>query len=77
MDELKETPPLPREPMLRFFRYEHLPAELQAMSRPFGDLARDLCERLPASAERTKALNDLLRSKDWAVRALLPTGGDR
>jgi hypothetical protein len=66
-------PPAPRtvEPMLRFFEWQHLPPRLQAYSRPFGDLARDMVERLPRSPERTKALNELLYAKDWAVRAAL------
>lgn len=57
--------------MLQFFAYEHLPAHLQSVSKPFGDLARSLVETLPANAERTAGLRKLLEAKDCAVRALL------
>lgn len=42
--------------LLQFFTYEHLPAHLQAVSKPFGDLARNLAATLPANAESTTAL---------------------
>lgn len=57
--------------MLQFFVYEHLPAHLQAVSAPFGDLARKLVADLPSNPERTVALRKLLEAKDCAVRALL------
>jgi len=57
--------------MLQFFVYEHLPPHLQAVSKPFGDLARHIVETLPSNAERTAALRKLLEAKDCAVRALL------
>lgn len=59
------------EKMLAWFRFEHLPEKLQAVSRPFGELAIHLTHTLPASAERTVALRKLLESKDAAVRAAL------
>lgn len=57
--------------MLQFFAYEHLPAHLQAISKPFGDLARQLVVDLPSNAERTAGLRKLLEAKDCAVRAFL------
>ncbi len=57
--------------MLQFFSYEHLPAHLQEVSKPFGDLARQIVDTLPANPERTVALRKLLEAKDCAVRALL------
>ena len=57
--------------MLQFFAYEHLPPHLQAVSRPFGDLARHIVRTLPSNAERTAGLRKLLEAKDCAVRALL------
>lgn len=57
--------------MLQFFVYEHLPPHLQAVSKPFGDLARQIVAALPSNAERTVALRKLLEAKDCAVRALL------
>ena len=57
------------EKILQFFAYEHLPAALQAISKPFGDLARLMVETLPRNAERTAGLRKLLEAKDCAVRA--------
>lgn len=59
------------EHIIQFFAYEHLPAHLQAVSKPFGDLARSLVETLPCNSERIVALRKLLEAKDCAVRALL------
>jgi hypothetical protein len=57
--------------MLQFFAYEHLPERLQAVSKPFGELAERIVETLPSNPERTVALRKLLEAKDCAVRALL------
>lgn len=57
------------EPMLRWFRFEHLPAHMQPFSRPFAELARWMVDNLPRDPERTVALRKLLESKDAAVRA--------
>lgn len=57
--------------LLQFFEYSHLPEHLQAVSKPFGELAKHLDETLPSNAETTVALRKLLESKDCAVRALL------
>lgn len=57
------------ERMLQFFEYAHLPAHLQEISLHFHGLAHQMVALLPPSPERTKSLNDLLASKDWAVRA--------
>jgi hypothetical protein len=59
------------EPIMQFFAYQHLPAHLQAVSKPFGVLAGLIVTDLPRNAERTSALRKLLESKDCAVRALL------
>lgn len=59
------------ERLLKYFRYEHLPDHLQAVSRPFCELSRHLIVTLPAGPERTVALRKLLESKDCAVRAAL------
>jgi hypothetical protein len=60
-----------REPILQFFAYEHLPADLGAVSAPFCVLAHRIVEELPRNPERTVALRKLLESKDAAVRAKL------
>ncbi len=59
------------EPIMQFFAYEHLPAHLQEVSKPFGDLARKIVEHLPRNPERTVTLRKLLEAKDAAVRAKL------
>lgn len=57
--------------LMRFFNYSHLPAPLQAKSKPFHDLANHLDITLPESDQKTEALRKLLESKDCAVRAAL------
>lgn len=57
--------------LLQFFEYDHLPEHLQAVSKPFGELAKQLDATLPSNAETTVALRKLLESKDCAVRAIL------
>lgn len=69
---VKATPPQDR--MLQFFRYEHLPEHLRAVSAPFGVLALQIVENLPSNPERTVALRKLLEAKDCAVRAVLFEG---
>ena len=59
------------EPMLQFFAYDHLRADLRAVSAPFGELAHHVVEALPRNPERTVVLRKLLEAKDCAVRALL------
>lgn len=59
------------DPMLKFFKYCHLPEKLQLISSPFYDLAHELVRTLPRNPERTVALRKLLESKDCAVRASL------
>lgn len=66
--------------ILQFFRCTHLRPELQKVSKPFCDLAHNLCGQLLPSShpdslamednlERRKALDHLLAAKDAAVRA--------
>lgn len=56
------------EPVLEFFAYEQLSAELQLISEPFGSLVETVILGLPKSLERTKSLDRLLAAKDAAVR---------
>ncbi|AWY09382.1 hypothetical protein vBRpoPV13_25 [Ruegeria phage vB_RpoP-V13] len=51
------------------FRYSHLPAHLQEVSRPFYDLATKIVDTLPPSAEATLALRSLWEAKNLAVFA--------
>ena len=57
--------------LIQFFSYQHLPAHLQTVSRPFFELAEHIILTLPSNPERTVALRKLLEAKDCAVRALL------
>jgi hypothetical protein len=59
----------PREPIMQFFRFDHLPPDKQATSKPFGELAEHIHATLPRNPERTVALRKLLEAKDAAVRA--------
>jgi hypothetical protein len=59
------------EHIMQFFAYAHLPPHLQAVSRPFGEVAEEIILNLPRNPERTVALRKLLEAKDAAVRALV------
>ena len=54
--------------LLQFFDYEHLKPELQEISKPFGELAKEMM-KLPSNAERSMGLRKLLEAKDCFVRA--------
>lgn len=58
-----------RDEIMQFFGYAHLPPTMQAVSRPFGELAEALHSTLPRNQERAAALRKLLEAKDAAVRA--------
>lgn len=62
------------ERMLKWFEFAHLPEKLQAVSKPFGELANHLCVTVQGGPERTVALRKLLEAKDAAVRAALNPG---
>lgn len=61
--------------MLKWFEYSHLPEHLQAVSKPFGELANLLASAVEPGPERTVAFRKLLEAKDAAVRAKLYPGG--
>lgn len=58
----------PAESILLHFTYGHLSAELQAISKPFHELAHRTAG-LTTGPETTTALRKLLEAKDCAVRA--------
>lgn len=60
------------EPLLKFFKFDHLPTHLQGVSKPFYNLAFTIVATVKRNPERTVALRKLLESKDCAVRANLP-----
>lgn len=51
------------------FDYEHLPARLQEISRPFRGLATDMVIALPDGPELSAGLRKLVEAKDCMVRA--------
>jgi hypothetical protein len=57
--------------ILQYFEYAHLPAKLQEVSKPIGELAKLMDESLPDSAEKSAGLRKLLEAKDCLVRAKL------
>ena len=63
------------EAILKHFAFEHLPPDLQAVSRPVGELARSMAETLPGDPETTAGLRKLLEAKDCFVRAKLASRG--
>jgi hypothetical protein len=60
--------------LLQYFAYDHLPPHLQAVSKPFGELAKTLEADLPSNPEKTATFRKLLEAKDCAVRAALFKG---
>lgn len=57
--------------VMKFFACDHLPEKLQAISKPFCELAQQVADRAPDNQETTVALRKLLEAKDAAVRAAL------
>lgn len=62
--------------LLRYFAYQHLPAHLQTISKPFHDLAHLMWRSASTSdadmPEMEMALRKLLEAKDAAVRSMVP-----
>ena len=57
--------------IVKYFKYEHLPEHLQAVSKPLGELAKLMDDELPQGAEKSAGLRKLLEAKDCFVRAKL------
>ena len=60
-----------QNPIMKYFEYAHLPDHLQAVSRPIGELAKQMDEQIPDGAEKSAGLRKLLEAKDALVRAKL------
>lgn len=56
-------------PIMKYFKYEHLPQRLQDISKPFCDLAADIDANTPDGPEKSAGLRKLLECKDCIVRA--------
>lgn len=55
--------------MLQHFRFEHLPEDLQVVSKKFCELAFWVEQNLDPSIEKEVCLRRLLEAKDCAVRS--------
>jgi len=58
-------------PILKYFKYQHLPENLQKVSQPFCDLAEFVDRDYKDSPEKSAGLRKLLEAKDCIVRAAL------
>jgi len=58
---------------IQYFSYEHLPLQLQAVSKPMHDLAHQMEEMLPDGPEKSAGMRKLLEAKDCFVRANIVT----
>jgi hypothetical protein len=56
---------------IKYFEYAHLPSHLQAVSKPIGDLAKQMEAELPDGPEKSAGMRKLLEAKDCFVRAAL------
>lgn len=75
MLDSQQPPPAPtgsQPAILKYFAYQHLPEKLQAVSKPFHDLAHALIATTAQGAEQSAGLRKLLEAKDCFVRAALP-----
>lgn len=69
-----QSPPPHVYSIMQYFKYEHLPPNLQKISKPFAELALSMADELPYGPETQAMLRKLLEAKDCAVRsALTPT----
>lgn len=57
-------------PILKYFKYDHLPDKLKDVSKPICELALNY-DMLPDCAEKSAGLRKLLEAKDCFVRASL------
>ena len=57
--------------ILKYFEYDHLPEHLQEVSKPIGDLAKEMNDTLSNGPEKSAGLRKLLEAKDCFVRAKL------
>lgn len=62
--------------ILKYFEYEHLPEELQSVSKACSILAKQVDHYLPQGPEKSAGLRKLLEAKDCFVRASLPAKED-
>jgi len=61
---------------IQYFSYEHLPLQLQEVSKPIHDLAHKMEETLPDGPEKSAGMRKLLEAKDCFVRANIVSKGE-
>lgn len=54
---------------IKFFEYDHLPIQLQKVSKPVYDLAHLMEDMLPDGPEKSAGMRKLLEAKDCFVCA--------
>jgi hypothetical protein len=54
---------------IQYFSYDHLPENLQKVSKPLHDLAHLMEQTLPDGPEKSAGMRKLLEAKDCFVRA--------
>lgn len=57
--------------VIKYFTFAHLPAHLQEVSKPIGELAQKMEDELPDGPEKSAGMRKLLEAKDCFVRAKL------
>ena len=60
---------------IKYFEYQHLPPDLQEISKPFYELAHLLEDTLPDGSEKSAGMRHLLEAKDCMVRVGLDKRG--
>lgn len=56
---------------IKYFSFSHLPEHLQVVSKPIGELAQQLEDKLLDGPEKSAGMRKLLEAKDCFVRAAL------
>lgn len=56
---------------MKFFDYEHLPPQLQAVSKDIHKVALIIHSGLPESEEKTAGMRKLLEAKDCFIRSIM------
>jgi hypothetical protein len=77
--ETAESKKLETFKILKYFKYQHLPPHLQAISKPFSDLAHEIADRYMEIgkennfdiAETIAGLRKVLEAKDCIVRSVI------
>lgn len=68
---MEDKKPEPVDDIMQYFTYEHLKPEMQEISKPFCELAKQMVSTLPRNPQRTIMLNKIMEAKDCAVRSFL------